>query len=256
MIVVLSPAKSLDFNTPAGTSAHSQPEFAADAALLVEQLRAMPSAQLAQLMSISESLAALNSARFASWKPSASGKNAKQALLAFDGGVYAGLAASTLNDPQLKFAQRHLRILSGLYGLLRPLDLIQPYRLEMGTRLATQRGGDLYRFWGDRLTARLNDAIVSTGGCALVNLASEEYFRAVQPARLAAPVVSPAFEDWQAGRFKIVSFWAKRARGMMARWIVEHAVTDPRALRDFAVEGYRFDAGASTDARPVFRRMH
>ena len=256
MLVVLSPAKTLDFATPPTTAMYTQPLFLDDAQALVDGLRTQGTARLAALMSISDELAELNAQRFRKWRTPFEPGPAKQAVLAFDGDVYDGLEARTLTAASLEHAQRRLRILSGLYGLLRPLDLMLPYRLEMGTRLSTPRGEGLYTFWGDRITTRLAEDAAAIEARALVNLASDEYFRAVRPARLPVPVVSPVFEDWKGDRFKVVSFWAKRARGAMARWIIEQRVDEPAALSSFAVEGYRFDSAASTDARPVFRRMH
>lgn len=211
-------------------------------------------AQVASLMSISDPLAALNVARFASWSTEFTLKNAKQAIMAFDGDVYEGLDAATLNSAQLDYAQSHIRILSGLYGLLRPLDLMQPYRLEMGTRFANARGKDLYAFWGDSLTKALNRGMAQSNSRTLVNLASEEYFKVVQPKLLTADLVMPVFEEWKGGRYKIVSFYAKRARGLMARYAAVNGIVEPEMLKDFNAEGYRFDAGASTTHRWVFRR--
>ena len=256
MIVVLSPAKTLDFATPPTTAAYTQPLFLDDSRLLVDRLKTLGASRLAALMSISDDLAELNARRFEQWRTPFQPGPAKQAVLAFDGDVYDGLSAPTLDAAALEHAHRHLRILSGLHGVLRPLALMLPYRLEMGTRLPSARGKDLYAFWGERITARLAEDAAAVRARALVNLASDEYFRAIRPAALPVPVVSPVFEDWKGDRFKVVSFWAKRARGAMARWIIQQRVDDPAALAGFDVEGYRFDPGASTDARPVFRRMH
>jgi len=254
MIIVLSPAKSLDYRTPPTLCEHSQPLFLDQAQLLIEDLRQLSPPQLASLMKISDQLAALNFARYADWaQPFTPGK-ARQAVLAFNGDVYDGLDASTLSPEDLQFAQRHLRILSGLYGLLRPLDLMQPYRLEMGTRLSNARGRDLYAFWGDRITEAVNAALRETGARVLINLASEEYFKSVKPKQLAVPVIQPVFEDWSGGRFRVVSFYAKRARGLMARFAIVNRLQDAEGLKDFATDGYAHAAAASDDQVWVFRR--
>ncbi len=256
MIIVLSPAKSLDYETPAHVSKHTIPDFIDDAALLVDALRRYSPQQIASLMDISDALAHLNFQRYAEWSPRFTKDNAKQAVLAFNGDVYEGFDAKSLSAADLDFAQRHVRVLSGLYGVLRPLDLLQPYRLEMGTRLPNQRGKDLYAFWGERITEALNAQLrrVKGGSRVVVNCASTEYFKSVKPKRLDAPVVTPVFEDWKGGRYKIISFHAKRARGLMARFAVENRLTSPEQLKDFAVEGYEFDPTASNDATFVFRR--
>jgi len=254
MLIVLSPAKTLDFESPIKVNKTTEPDFIARSAELISTLRTMPPAQIGSLMSISDSLAQLNAARYASWSKKFTPDNSRPAMLAFDGDVYEGLDARSLSARQLDWAQKHLRILSGLYGLLRPLDLMQPYRLEMGTRLATKRGKDLYAFWGDQITEALNDSLTVAKAEALVNLASEEYFKSVKPAKLDRPVITPVFEEWKGGGYKIVSFFAKRARGLMARYAIEHKVTKPEQLKDFESEGYGFDAKASNEARWIFRR--
>ena len=254
MLIVISPAKTLDYATPAVTEKHTLPDFIDDAAELVAVLRKLAPAQIATLMRISDPLAALNAERYASWSRTFSTTNAKQAVLAFNGDVYEGLNAPGLKTRQLDYLQSHLRILSGLYGVLRPLDLMQPYRLEMGTRLANARGKDLYAFWGERVTEALNAVLTRQKAKALVNLASEEYFKSVRPALLKAPVITPVFEDWKGGRYKVISFHAKRARGLMTRFAAENGIVDPELLKDFDLEGYRFDAKASGAASWVFRR--
>ncbi|MEI7613358.1 MAG: peroxide stress protein YaaA [Betaproteobacteria bacterium] len=255
MIVVLSPAKSLDFETPAMLAEATQPDFLEFSQLLIDRLREFSPLEIAQLMGISDPLAALNAGRFAQWTRPFTAENAKPAILAFNGDVYEGLDAASLKKADLKFAQQHLRILSGLYGLLRPLDLMQAYRLEMGTRLANPGGKDLYAFWGERLTDALNAALRETKASALVNLASEEYFKAVKGKKLCVPVIQPVFEDWSCGKYKVVSFYAKRARGLMARYAVVERVKKAEALKDFSGEGYQFDAAASEPLRWVFRRQ-
>lgn len=257
MIIVLSPAKTLDFSPPPLAIEHSQAAFLDDSQQLIERLRQLSPAEIASLMGLSDKLAVLNATRFADWATPFTPDNALQAVFAFNGDVYEGLDARHLSADDLRFAQQHLRILSGLYGILRPLDLMQAYRLEMGTRIDNPRGKDLYAFWGDRLAQAI--AADLAGGAAgatrtLVNLASEEYFKALGGKRLGLPVVQPVFEDWSSGRYKVVSFFAKRARGLMARYAIVNRLQDAAALRDFAVEGYAFAADASDAQRWVFRR--
>ncbi len=256
MIIVLSPAKSLDYDTPPHIDSHTIPAFVDDAAELIGGLRQLSPQQISTLMSISDPLARLNFQRYADWSTKFSPSNAKQAVLAFNGDVYEGFDAKTLSSADLDYAQRHVRVLSGLYGVLRPLDLLQPYRLEMGTRFENARGKDLYAFWGERITHALNERLeqIDASARVLVNCASTEYFKAVKPKKLAAPVITPVFEDWKGGRYKIISFHAKRARGLMARYVVENRIVAPAALKDFDAEGYAFDAAASNDTTYVFRR--
>jgi uncharacterized protein len=254
MLIVLSPAKTLDYITPSTTDKHSRPQFVERSMELIQTLKQLSPAQIASLMHISDPLALLNAERFAAWSRRFTLKNAKQAVLAFDGDVYGGLNAGSFDAEQLDYAQSHIRILSGLYGLLRPLDLMQPYRLEMGTRLATVYGKDLYSFWGPTLTRALDTELKRQESKALINLASEEYFRAVQPEALRAPVITPVFEDWKNGRYKIISFFAKRARGLMARFSTMHGVTDPAQLKHFDLEGYAYDEAGSGEYRWLFRR--
>ena len=254
MLIVLSPAKTLDYETPVKFGDTTEPDFIPRSAELVTVLRQMSPAKLSTLMKISDPLAQLNAERFASWTKRFNLDNSRPALLAFDGDVYDGLAARSLNAKQRDWAQKHLRILSGLYGLLRPMDLMQPYRLEMGTKLPTKRGKDLYAFWGDEITQALNTALADAKAKALVNLASEEYFKSVKPALLDVPVITPVFEDWNGGRYKIISFFAKRARGLMARYAIEHKIKNPEGLKEFDVDGYAFEAKASGETNWVFRR--
>ena len=251
MLLVLSPAKSLDYITPACTEVWTKPAFMKRSAELVSLLRTLSAAEIGSLMKISDPLAQLNAQRFQAWSPRFSKNKAKQAILAFDGDVYDGLNARAMTSGQLAYLQSHLRILSGLYGMLRPLDLMQPYRLEMGTRLPNPAGRDLYAFWGDSLTEALNDAFVGQRDRTLVNLASEEYFRVVKVKALNAQVVSPVFEDWKSGQYKVVSFFAKRARGAMAAYAARHGVATAERLQSFTADGYRFDA--STSDRSVWR---
>jgi len=252
MLIVLSPAKSLDLETPPTTQLHSTPDFLDHSAQLIERMRQFSPAEVGSLMGISDALSALNVARYASWTPQPS--DARQAIMAFNGDVYAGFEARTLQPGQLDYAQSRVRILSGLYGLLRPLDLIHPHRLEMGTRLSTARGKDLYAFWGDTITNALNRTAQEQGAKVLVNLASEEYFKSVKPRQLDMPVISPVFEDWKNGKYKIISFYAKRARGMLTRYATVNAIRDPEQLKQFDVDGYAFVPEASNDSSWVFRR--
>jgi cytoplasmic iron level regulating protein YaaA (DUF328/UPF0246 family) len=254
MLIVLSPAKTLDFESPIKVNKTTEPDFIPRSAELISTLRTMPPAQIGSLMSISDSLAQLNVARYASWSKKFTPDNSRPAMLAFDGDVYEGLDARSLNARQLDWAQKHLRILSGLYGLLRPLDLMQPYRLEMGTKLPNARGKDLYAFWAAEVTNALNASLQAQKSKALVNLASEEYFKSVQTDALAAPLITPVFEDWKGGKYKIISFYAKRARGLMARFAIDKKITRPEQLKDFDSEGYTFEPKGSDDGRWLFRR--
>ncbi|OEZ79764.1 hypothetical protein JAB6_47980 [Janthinobacterium sp. HH104] len=252
MLIVLSPAKSLDLETPPTTSLHSTPDFLDHSAQLIARMRQFSPAEVGSLMGISDALSALNVARYASWTPQLD--DARQAIMAFNGDVYAGFEARSLQPSQLDYAQSRVRILSGLYGLLRPLDLIHPHRLEMGTRLSTARGKDLYAFWGDTITNGLNRTAKEQGAKVLVNLASEEYFKSVKPRQLDVPVIAPVFEDWKNGKYKIISFYAKRARGMLARYAAVNQIRDPEQLKQFDVDGYAYVPEASNDTNWVFRR--
>ncbi len=253
MLVVISPAKRLD-ETPLPGLPATRPDFAADAAHLAGHARRLDLCQLQKLMGISQALARLNADRFAGFATDPAPDETKQAALLFAGDTYAGLEARTLSTDDLRWAQSHLRILSGLYGLLRPLDAVQPYRLEMGSRLKTERGANLYAYWGDRLARALNAAASDSGAQVLVNCASQEYFGAVDRDTLSLRVVTPVFMEDKAGTPKVVSFHAKKARGAMARFVVEHRLTDPESLKDFDTGGYRFDAGLSEGDRWVFLR--
>ena len=254
MLIVLSPAKTLDYETPVNVAKATEPDFIPRSAELVSVLREMPPASIASLMKISDPLAQLNVARFASWSETFSHDNARQALLAFDGDVYDGLDARSLDRKQLDWAQRHLRVLSGLYGLLRPLDLMQPYRLEMGAKLANPRGRDLYAFWGERIAGELREAMTGFERPVLVNLASDEYFRSVRRPAMPHPVVQPVFQEQRAGVWRVISFSAKRARGSMTRYAIENRITDPHDLKRFDRDGYRYDPAASDEFSWVFRR--
>jgi len=255
MLIVISPAKALDFETPPHVDARSQPAFLDEAEVLVGVMRDKSPQEMAGLMKLSDPLASLNVARYQNWKRPFTRRNAKQAVLAFDGDVYGGLDATSLDEADLAWAQDHLRILSGLYGVLRPLDLMQPYRLEMGTRLANPRGANLYQFWGQTIVQALNKALrKQRGEAVLVNLASEEYFKSVDRKALKARLVTPVFEEWKGGGYKIISFNAKRARGLMSRYAIVGRIDEPERLKDFALEDYAYCAAASSDERWVFRR--
>lgn len=258
MIIVISPAKALDYETPPSTARFSQPDFLDHAAELIDILRQRSPAEIAELMSLSDPLATLNVARYAQWSRPFSPDNAKQAVLAFNGDVYEGLQAASMDEAQLQWAQDHLRILSGLYGVLRPLDLMQPYRLEMGTRLENARGKNLYAFWGERITDELNRLLAAERDAGrepvLFNLASDEYFKSVKPAKLKGRLVTAVFEDWKGGRYKIISFYAKRARGLMSRYVIQNRIDDVEGLKGFDSEGYAFAADASDAGTLVFRR--
>ncbi|GAB3769916.1 peroxide stress protein YaaA [Ramlibacter monticola] len=254
MLFLLSPAKTLDYASPIPDVPHTLPAFAADAARLIEVLRRYSPQQLASLMEISDPLAALNVARYQAWTPKFTGLNSRQAVLAFDGDVYDGLQARRMGAGELEWAQQHLRILSGLYGVLRPLDRMQPYRLEMGTSLKVDAASNLYQYWGSRISACLNEALSADKTPVVINLASQEYFKAVDRKALKARVIDCVFEEWKGGNWKIISFSAKKARGLMARYAISHRVETPRKLEAFELEGYRFDPAASQPERMVFRR--
>ena len=258
MLFLLSPAKSLDYETPVPESLPAtQPHFEGPrgpSAELIRILREKSPQQIAELMGLSDKLSALNVARYAAWRSKGTAGNAKQAALAFDGDVYGGFDAKTLSAAQLGWAQEHVCILSGLYGVLRPLDRLQPYRLEMGTQLANRHGKDLYAFWNSRIAEYLNQRLAADRTPVVVNLASQEYFRSVDLKVLKARVVECVFEEWKNGKYKVISFFAKRARGLMARWAVLHKVSTPKLLEKFDLEGYVFDAQASVPERFVFRR--
>ena len=254
MLIFLSPAKSLDYDTPPHVATYSQPAWLERSETLIRQLRALSPADIANLMDLSDPLALLNFKRYADWSLPFTPENAKQAVLAFDGDVYDGLAARTLSADELDFAQQQVRILSGLYGILKPLDLMQPYRLEMGTRLATSAGANLYQFWGDRLAEHLNQRLADDPAPVLLNLASQEYFKAVDRKALRPRVVECVFEDWKGGAWKVISFHAKRARGLMARHAITQRARKPQDLLGFGAEGWGHDAAASTPGRLVFRR--
>jgi cytoplasmic iron level regulating protein YaaA (DUF328/UPF0246 family) len=254
MLFLLSPAKSLDFDPPPGELPHTQPLFVKQSTELIALLRDKSPQEISALMNLSDTLAGLNVARYQAWRPKFSAKNAKQAVLAFNGDVYEGLDAKRLSADDLQWTQEHLCILSGLYGVLRPLDYMQPYRLEMGTPLANAQGHNLYKFWGAQISTYLNTRLQRDISPVVVNLASQEYFKAVDVKALKARVVECVFEELKGEQYKIVSFYAKRARGLMARYAATHRVVTPKQLEGFDAEGYAFDAAASRPDRLVFRR--
>ncbi|ROR99074.1 hypothetical protein EDC56_3314 [Sinobacterium caligoides] len=254
MIIVISPAKKLDYDSPAVTAAHTQPRMLDRAAELIEQLRPLAPHQVSELMHISDKLGTLNYDRFQTWQPPFTPANAKQALLAFRGDVYAGMDADSFSEDDFAFAQQHLRMLSGLYGLLRPLDLMQPYRLEMGTRFANRAGKNLYEFWGDSITELLNADFAEEGSKVLINLASNEYFKSVKPKQLNAKVITPVFKQRKGDDYKVVGIYAKKARGMMSRYIIENRLTEVEQIKSFELDDYRFNSGLSSEQEWVFSR--
>lgn len=254
MKIVLSPAKSLDIETPPTTSVSTVPGFLEQSAELVEILKAFSPAELASLMKISDKLATLNVARYAEWSLPFTPDNAKQAMLCFTGDVYKGLDACTLDQQGLDYAQQHIRILSGLYGILKPLDLIQPYRLEMGCRLKNPKGKDLYSFWGEQIQKTISDEMADEDFPVLINLASKEYFTSLKLDSFQHRVITPIFKDWKNGQYKHINFYAKKARGLMSRFAVDKQVENPEDLKQFDYEGYQFDDKQSDDNNWVYLR--
>ncbi|MBS1205519.1 MAG: hypothetical protein H6R25_2418 [Proteobacteria bacterium] len=254
MLILISPAKTLDYQSPLATTRFTQPELLDHSQQLINSARKLSAPQIKALMGISDKLADLNATRFHDWQPDFNPENARQAILAFKGDVYTGLQAETFSDADFDFAQQHLRMLSGLYGVLRPLDLMQPYRLEMGIRLENAKGKDLYQFWGDVITHKLNEAIAAQGDETVINLASDEYFKSVKTQKLNARIIKPVFLDEKNGKFKVISFYAKKARGLMSRFIIENHLTKPEQLTGFNSEGYFFDQEVSSQEELVFKR--
>ncbi|MEH0688462.1 peroxide stress protein YaaA [Vibrio cholerae] len=254
MLIVVSPAKTLDYESPLVTETYTQPELIDYSKQLIEVCRKLTPADVASLMKVSDKIADLNVGRFQEWSETFTLDNARQAILAFKGDVYTGLDAQTLTEADFEYAQRHLRMLSGLYGLLKPLDLMQPYRLEMGTKLANEKGSNLYQFWGNVITDKLNQAITEQGDNVLINLASNEYFKAVKQKNLDAQVITPVFKDCKNGQYKVISFYAKKARGMMARFIIENRIESVADLTQFNTAGYTFAEDESSATELVFKR--
>lgn len=255
MLLVISPAKNLDLTRtpPAGVRA-TQPEFLTDAKALIEELQALAPQDISSLMKLSDKLGTLNYERFQSWHTPFTKSNASLAALAFNGDVYQGLDAPAFDAEDFAFAQQHLCILSGLYGVLRPCDYMQAYRLEMGTRFANGRGKDLYAFWGDRITDYLNKRLAAAKSHTLINLASNEYFKAVKPKKLNGSIIEPVFKDAKNGTYKIISFYAKKARGLMSAYCIQNRISDPAKLKDFDAEGYTYNEAMSSDLQWVFTR--
>lgn len=254
MLTVVSPAKTLDFESQLPSDSFSRPTHLRQSQLLINRLKDLSALDLVELQHVSSKIAELNFERNHLWKTPFTPKNARPAIFAFKGDVYTGLDAYNLNQQNLEFAQDHLRILSGLYGLLRPLDLIQPYRLEMGTKLDTTQGKNLYQFWDMQITRDLNKQLKNIHSDTLINLASNEYFKAVKTNNLKARVITPGFKDYKNGEYKMISFFAKKARGMMSRFIIEHEIKDPEQLKEFDAEGYRYNSAASRADEWVFTR--
>jgi len=254
MLIVLSPAKSLDYETPAKVKAPTLPEFAPESAKLIADLKKLSPQEVAKLMGLSDQLAVLNVGRYRDWSKKFTEENSKPAIYAFNGDVYDGFDVKTLDAKSVQFAQDHIRILSGLYGALKPLDLMQPYRLEMGTSFKNARGKDLYAFWGSRVTDSIKNILEKQKKPVLLNLASEEYFKVLQPKDLDCQVISPVFQDAKDGKYKIISFYAKRARGLMARYVVDNHLTKSADLKGFNLDGYQYCASESKPDKPVFRR--
>lgn len=254
MLAVISPAKTLDFTTPTPSHATTDLLFPEPAAELVDAMRHYTPADLQGLMGISEKLAAENAERFSQWQWPFPQGAARAALFAFKGDVYAGLDAYNLDQGSIEYLQDHLRILSGLYGILRPTDGIMPYRLEMGKKVATRNAGDLYDFWGGRLADHVRSVLASDGSPVVINLASTEYFRSLEPHLRDVPVITPVFKDWKNDRYKIISFYAKKARGMMVRFMAENRVDHPDNLKKFDLGGYTYDEESSTEDQWVFLR--
>lgn len=254
MLIVISPAKSLDYTTAPTTSNYTVPEMLKESEKLIGRLQKMSSKQISELMSISPNLGELNFKRFQMWHLPFTQENAKQAVLAFNGDVYQGLDAGTFSEEQLQLAQSKLRILSGLYGVLKPLDIIQPYRLEMGTKIKYYKSKNLYEFWNPTITQKVNEAVAESGSNILVNLASNEYFKSIDKKKLNAEIVTPEFKDLKDGQYKIISFFAKKARGLMSRFILENNILEADGLQAFDLEGYYFNPRLSKPGNPVFTR--
>ncbi len=256
MLTIISPAKTLDYQTPLTTTNHTTPELLDQSRILVERARRLSALDIAELMNVSMKIAQLNHERFGQWRTPFTLENSRQALFAFKGEVYSGLDAATLNEQQLEFAQSNMRVLSGLYGVLRPLDLMQPYRLEMGRKIDTDYGKNLYEFWGAKITEALNKQMRAINTRYLVNLASNEYFKAVHADLLDGEIITPEFKDWKGGQYKVIGVYAKKARGKLCRFIIQNKLAEPESLKLFSVDGYQFNPEQSSDNRIVFTRNH
>ena len=256
MLIVISPAKTLDFDTPTTSNIHSDAEFTKDSAQLIKVLRKLKVDDISDLMGISPKLAQLNFERFHEWHLPFNEDNAKQALLAFKGDVYTGIDAATFSDKDLERSQTDLRILSGLYGVLKPMDLIQAYRLEMGKKLENRRGDNLYQFWGEKITKSINQTLKENDHKHLINLASNEYFKSIKNKKIKAEIITPGFKDLKNGEYKMISFFAKKARGLMTRFIIQNEITDPEDLKAFDLDGYIYNSNLSKENAPIFTRDH
>lgn len=254
MLIVISPAKTLDFDTQAVTSQYSQPEMLSQSEALIDILMTKSPADIEKLMKISPKLSELNVERYHNWSHPFKPSNAKQALLAFKGDVYTGLDAETFSEDDFSYAQNHLRILSGLYGVLKPLDLMQAYRLEMGIRLENPKGKNLYEFWGSDITDKINDQLNAINSDVLLNLASNEYFKSVKKKEVNGDIVTPVFKDWKNGQYKMISFYAKKARGLMSAWVIQNQIEKLEQLSQFNVDGYQYSENDSDPLNPVFLR--
>lgn len=254
MLALISPAKTLDYETALPTDTYTQPRLLQQSQQLIDVCRKLSATEIASLMSVSEKIASLNVERFRDWNADFDFSNARQAMFAFKGDVYTGLDAYDLDDQEINFAQQHLRIFSGLYGLLRPLDLMMPYRLEMGTKLNNTRGHNLYEFWGDIITDQINQDLANIDAKVLVNLASDEYYKSVNEKKIQGEIIKPVFLDQKNGKYKVISFYAKKARGLMARYIVKNKLSQVEQLKAFNSDGYYFDAESSSDKELVFKR--
>lgn len=254
MLIVVSPAKTLDYDTPPKTKTFTLPDYLDDSAELIHRMREFSSLDISELMKVSTKIADLNFDRFEAWNKKFTEKNAKQAVLAFKGDVYTGLDAESFTAKDFKFAQKHFRMLSGLYGLLRPLDLMQPYRLEMGTKLSTERGKNLYEFWGSEITDGLNKQLKKIKSDYLINLASNEYFKAVKPKELKGEIITPAFKELKNGDYKMIGVYAKKARGLLSRYVIQNQLSDIEDIKSFDVEGYKYNQKLSKDNSWVFTR--
>lgn len=254
MLALISPAKTLDYETVLPTDHHTLPRLLDHSQELIDVSRKLSASDIANLMSVSEKIANLNAERFRDWQPDFNFSNARQALFAFKGDVYTGLDAYSLKETEINYAQKHLRMLSGLYGLLRPLDLMMPYRLEMGTKLQNPRGHNLYEFWSDRITQMVNQDLEDAGSALLVNIASDEYYKSVKESKIQAEIIKPVFLDQKNGKYKVISFYAKKARGLMARYIIENKIERADDLKSFCTDGYYFDAESSLKGELVFKR--
>ena len=254
MLALISPAKTLDYETALPTDTYTQPRLLQQSQQLIDVCRKLSATEIASLMSVSEKIASLNVERFRDWNADFDFSNARQAMFAFKGDVYTGLDAYDLDDQEINFAQQHLRIFSGLYGLLRPLDLMMPYRLEMGTKLNNTRGHNLYEFWGDIITDQINQDLANIDAKVLINLASDEYYKSVNEKKIQGEIIKPVFLDQKNGKYKVISFYAKKARGLMARYIIKNKLSQVEQLKAFNSDGYYFDTESSSEKELVFKR--